>query len=81
MHIYREDIKDIGVWISFIVFLFALGYIGTGGENLLALLYVGIWGGFAVKGLFESTSEYLEEYYWNKRESRNREEEQKQRTI
>jgi len=81
MRIFKEDVKDIGVWISFIIFLLSLGYIGSGGESLIALLYVGIWIIFAGIGLFQSASEYLEEYYWNKREYKNREQSREQGTI
>ena len=70
MKIYSQDVKDIGIWISFILFLFALGYIGSGSENLLIFLYAIIWGVGAIIGLFQSTSKFLKEYYCEKRRKR-----------
>ena len=70
MKIYRGDVEDIGVWIAFIMFLFAVSYLVSGGQSLFVLLFAIAFGALAVKSILESLSEFLEEYYSKKRDAR-----------
>jgi hypothetical protein len=74
MKIYRNDVEEIGIWLSMIIFFIALAYIANGGSNLLVLLFVIVYSILVIIGLKQSTSEFLEEYYYNKRCERLRKE-------
>lgn len=39
MAIHSQDVKDIAIWILSILYLFALGYIGSGGQSILIILF------------------------------------------
>jgi len=70
MKIDKGDAKDVGVWVAFIMFLFAVSYLAEGGQNLFVLLFAIAFGLLAVKGIFQTLSEFLEEYYTKKRDAR-----------
>jgi hypothetical protein len=67
MKIYSQDVKDIGVWISFILFLFAVSYLAEGGSNLLVILFVIAFSALAIGGIMQSLSEYLKNIIPRKR--------------
>lgn len=66
MKIYREDVKDIIMWIAFIAFLFGAAYLASGGSNIFIRFFTVTFGILAVIGFFQGTSEYLEDYYYKK---------------
>jgi len=70
MRIYSQGVKDIALWIVFILYLFALAYIGDGGQSLLILLFVIAFSALVAVGILQSLSESLEEYYCEKRRKR-----------
>jgi len=67
-----DDVKEMTLWIIFVLWLFALAYIGEGGQNLLINLFVVLFAIAVAIGLIQGVSESLEDYYWNKRETRKR---------
>ena len=62
-----EDVKEIGLWLVFIIFLFAVSYVANGGQNLFVLLFVIVYGAVIVVGIIKSTCEFLEDYYSKKK--------------
>lgn len=70
MHIYREDVEEVGAWIVFIMFLFAVSYIAEGGSSILVLWFAITFGTVAIIGILKSFSEFLEKHYSEKRDVR-----------
>ena len=70
MNIYKKDVVEISLWVVFVMFLFAVSYVAEGGQSLLILLFVIAFGVLATVGITQSLSEFLEEYYCNKRDTR-----------
>jgi len=69
---FRNDVEDIAIWIVCVSWLFALAYVGNGGQNILINLFAVLFTIALAIGLLKSISESLEDYYWKKREARKR---------
>jgi hypothetical protein len=68
-----QDATDWFAGIVFVLYLLALGYIGTGGQNILIILFAIAVSVLVAVSIIQGTNKFLEEYYWNKRETRNSE--------
>lgn len=66
MQIYKEDVKDIALWIIMILFFFGIAYLANGGSNIIIFLFVMVYGIIAARGLWQFTVKYLEEYFAKK---------------
>lgn len=69
---FSNDVEDMTIWTVFVLWLFALAYIGNGGQSLLINLFAVLFAIAVAIGLMQSVSEFLEDYYWRKREARKR---------
>jgi len=57
-----NEIEEIYVWIAFVLYLFSLGYLGTGGQNMLVFLFVIIFTAIIIWGIWQAFSELLKNY-------------------
>lgn len=81
MKLNKDSTTDLIAFLGFIMFMVAIAYLAEGRQSMPVFLFALVMGIFLLKNFLKITSKYLEEYYWNKREKRNREELSKQRTI
>lgn len=62
-----NETSEIYVWIAFVLFLLALGYLGTGGKSLLVLSFVIIFAIVIAIGIGQTMNELFKSYNTKKK--------------
>ena len=79
--INKKNITNTVYVLMFLLYIFSIWYVESIELNKLLVVYFLGYTLYIVVSLFNHLSEYLEEYYWNKREYKNREQSREQGTI